>query len=89
MDYPQRTRLKILGHARVEDAREHPELVAELAEPEAHRNVERIFFIDVVSFDWNCPKHITPRYTAAEVEAAVAPLRQRIAELENQLKMKT
>src|SRR5262245_6103024 len=27
MDYPQRTRLKILGHARVEDARQHPELV--------------------------------------------------------------
>ena len=86
MDYPGRTRLKILGHARVEDARQHPELVAELAEPEVHRTVERIFFIDVVSFDWNCPKYITPRYTAAEVEAAVAPLKQRIAELEAELK---
>ena len=29
MDYPQRVRLKILGHARVEDARVHPELVAQ------------------------------------------------------------
>ncbi len=86
MDYPQRTRLKILGHARVEDAREHPELVAQFAEPEAQSIVERVFFIDVVSYDWNCPKYITPRYTAAEVEAAVAPLRQRIAELEAQLK---
>src|SRR5438045_6871587 len=56
MDYPQRTRLKILGHARVEDAREHPELVQQLAEPEARRIVERLFFIEVVSFDWNCPK---------------------------------
>ncbi len=36
MDYPQRTRLKILGHARVEDAREHPELAAQLAEAELH-----------------------------------------------------
>jgi uncharacterized protein len=86
MDYPQRTRLKILGHARVEDARQHPELVAQLAETEVHRIVERLFFIEVVSFDWNCPQHITPRYTAAEVEAAVAPLRQRIAELETQAK---
>jgi uncharacterized protein len=47
MDYPQRTRLKILGHARLEDAREHPELVAQLAEPDAHRIVERLFFIEV------------------------------------------
>jgi len=82
MDYPQRTRLKILGHARVEDARQHAELVQHLAEPEAHQIVERLFFIKVVAFDWNCPKYITPRYTAAEVEEMVAPLKRRIAELE-------
>ena len=86
MDYPRRERLKILGHARIEDARRHPELVAQLAEPEAHGMVERLFFIDVLAFDWNCPKYITPRYTAADVESAVAPLKQRIAELEAQLK---
>jgi len=86
MDYPQRTRLKILGHARVEDARQHAELVSQFAEPAVQRIVERLFFIDVVSFDWNCPKYITPRYTAAEVEEAVKPLRQRIAELEAQIK---
>ncbi len=56
MDYPQRTRLKILGRARVADAREHPDLVISLAEPEGRRAVERIFFIEVLSFDWNCPK---------------------------------
>ena len=88
MDYPRRERLKILGHARVEDARQNPELVAQLAGPEARGIVERLFFIEVLSFDWNCPKYITPRYTAAEVESAVAPLKQRIAELEAQLKTK-
>ena len=88
MDYPQRTRLKILGHARVEDARQHPELVAQFATPDVQRIVERVFIVDVVSFDWNCPKYITPRYTAAEVEEAVAPLHQRIAELEAELKPK-
>jgi predicted pyridoxine 5'-phosphate oxidase superfamily flavin-nucleotide-binding protein len=82
MDYPQRTRLKIMGHARVEDAREHPDLVAQLADPDVERNVERLFFIDVVSYDWNCPQHITPRYTLAEIEELVAPLKRRIAELE-------
>jgi len=86
MDYPRRERLKILGHARVEDARHHPELAAQLAGPAARALVERLFLIDVLSFDWNCPKYITPRFTAAEVEATVAPLKRRIAELEAQLK---
>jgi predicted pyridoxine 5'-phosphate oxidase superfamily flavin-nucleotide-binding protein len=87
MDYPHRERLKILGHARVEDARQHPELVVQLAEAEVHRIVERLVFIEVISFDWNCPKYIMPRYTVAEVEEALAPLRQSIAELEAQLKV--
>jgi uncharacterized protein len=85
MDYPNRARLKIMGHARVEDARSHPDLAAQLANPSMRARVERIVFIDVVSFDWNCPKYITPRYSAEEVEAYVGPLKSRIAELEAQL----
>ena len=53
MDYPRRERLKILGHARVADA--SSELVEQLVEPNAGPSVERLFFIDVISFDWNCP----------------------------------
>jgi len=87
MDYPRKERLKLLGHARVLDAREHPQLAGELVpSPELRGRVERVFLIDVIAFDWNCPKYITPRFTEAEVETAVAPLRQRIAELETQLK---
>jgi len=87
MDYPQRTRLKILGRARIEDAREHPELLARIAEPDVCHTVERLFLVEVVSFDWNCPQYITPRYTAEEIQELVAPLRQRIAELEAKLKI--
>jgi len=86
MDYPERTRLKILGHAHLQDAREHPELVAQLAEPDMQDKVERLFFIDVVSFDWNCQQYITPRYTVEEIKGIIAPLRERIAELEAQIK---
>ena len=85
MDYQNRARLKILGHARVEDAREHPELVTQITDLKMQSAVERLVFIDVVSFDWNCPKYITPRYSAEEVEAYVGPLKNRIAELEAQL----
>ena len=86
MDYPRKERLKILGHARVLDARANPDLVAQISTPAERGLVERVFVIDVVSFDWNCPKYITPRYTEAEVEEAVTPLKQRIVELEAQLK---
>lgn len=90
MDYKNRARLKILGHTRVEDARAHSELVAQLADPKMQSVVERLVFIDVVSFDWNCPKYITPRYSAEEVEEQVEPLKKRIAEMEAQLhKMKS
>ncbi|MBC7840306.1 MAG: pyridoxamine 5'-phosphate oxidase family protein [Nitrospiraceae bacterium] len=86
MDYKNRERLKILGHARVEDAHAHPELIEQITDPKMRSAVERLVFIDVVSFDWNCPKYITPRYSAEEVEEHVEPLKQRIAELEAQLR---
>lgn len=90
MDYPRQERLKLLGHARVLDAREHPQLADQLTPaPELRRQVERLYLIDVIAFDWNCPKFITRRFTEAEVEAMVTPLRQRIAELETQLKGRT
>ncbi len=82
MDYPQRTRLKILGHARIVDAREQPALADTLADPSERKNVERLFLIDIVSYDWNCPQHITPRYTAEQIRAAIEPLQQRVRELE-------
>jgi predicted pyridoxine 5'-phosphate oxidase superfamily flavin-nucleotide-binding protein len=85
MDYPHRTRLKLLGHARVLDAREHPELVDQFAPESLRSRVERLFLVQIISYDWNCPQYITPRFTAAEVEKYAAPLKARIAELEAQL----
>jgi uncharacterized protein len=82
MDYARRERLKILGHARVHPV--SPDLLEQF-EPNARASVERLFFIDVTSFDWNCPKYITPRYTAREVEEAIKPFRRKIAELEAEL----
>jgi predicted pyridoxine 5'-phosphate oxidase superfamily flavin-nucleotide-binding protein len=81
MDYPQRTRLKVLGHARVEDARGRPDLVRQLAEPEMQAEVERLFLIEIDSFDWNCPQYITPRYTLQEMKGLMAGLQEHGAEL--------
>ena len=85
MDYPHRTRLKLLGHARVLDAREHPELIDQLAPELLRSKAERLVLIQIISYDWNCPQYITPRFTAGEVEKYVAPLKARIAQLEAQL----
>jgi len=87
MDYPRRERLKILGRARVLDARNHLEL-AQRVQSGAKQTVERIFLIDVLSYDWNCPKFITPRYTREEINGIIQPLQQRIAELEQMLATK-
>ena len=67
MDYPNQARLKILGRARVVDEEGEPELLARLDNPRYRARVERGVVIRVAGFDWNCPKHITPRYTEEEV----------------------
>ena len=85
LDHANRRRLKILGHARVEDVHTRPDLAEPFADPREDARIERLVFVDVVSFDWNCPQHITPRYTAAEVATIVEPLRREIAELRARL----
>jgi len=84
VDYPRRQRLKILGHARLV-GEDEPELLARLRDPGYRARVERGWVITVAGFDWNCPQHITPRWTEAEIAAATQPLRDRVAELEREL----
>jgi predicted pyridoxine 5'-phosphate oxidase superfamily flavin-nucleotide-binding protein len=69
MDYPHRKRLKILGHMRVHDAAEVPELLAQVQADDYRAHIERVVVIDVAAFDWNCPQHITRRYTEKEFAA--------------------
>jgi predicted pyridoxine 5'-phosphate oxidase superfamily flavin-nucleotide-binding protein len=85
VDYPSRTRLKVLGYARIVGATEDPSLASRLGATELGRKVERLVTIDVVAFDWNCPAYITPRYTVAQIEKLVAPLKRRISELEAEI----
>ena len=82
VDYPNRARLKILAHLEVRDLAADPELAARLALPGYKAKVERAFVLRLETFDWNCPQHITPRYTETDIAVAVASLSSRIAELE-------
>jgi predicted pyridoxine 5'-phosphate oxidase superfamily flavin-nucleotide-binding protein len=82
VDYPHRVRLKILAHMQAVDLKENPDLAARLALPGYRGLPERGFILRLESFDWNCPQHITPRFTAAEINVAIAPMEARIAALE-------
>ena len=84
MDYPNQTRLKLLGRARFV-ASDETAMLEKLAPADYKARVERGLLITVEAFDWNCPQHITPRFTAEQVEDAITPLRARIAKLEAQL----
>jgi uncharacterized protein len=72
MDYANRRRLKILGRARLVEERDDPALLARLALPGYKARVERAVIVTVHAYDWNCPQHITPRYTVEEFRAASA-----------------
>lgn len=66
MDYANRARLKLLGRVRLVGVDEDPELISKLKSPNYRARIERAVVIRVEGFDWNCPQHITPRYTEEE-----------------------
>ena len=85
MDYANKRRLKILGRARTVEAAEDPDLIARVSVPGYAATVERAVVISVEAWDWNCPQHITQRFTVAEVQAVVAPLQAEIERLRARL----
>src|SRR5208337_4017529 len=84
MDYAGRARLKI--YARVEGVPlDANSALAELvAEPGYKAKPERILVLHLVTFDWNCPQHITPRFTEAEIADVMRPLHDRLTALETE-----
>ncbi|MCK5749016.1 MAG: pyridoxamine 5-phosphate oxidase, partial [Oricola sp.] len=69
-----RRRLKLLGHARIVEAKEDPGLIARLSDASYQATPERAVVISVAGYDWNCPQHITERYTKRELAERLAPV---------------
>ena len=79
MDYLRHARLKIQGRATlvaVEQA--DPDLVANL--PGDGPAPERILEIEVMAFDWNCPKYIPTLYSEAALRDLIGPEIARLRE---------
>ena len=85
MDYANRRRLKILGEIQFYEAAERPDLIDQLSDPSYEAKVERSAIINVKGLEWNCPQHITPRYTMDEVKVMIQPLYDHIESLEGEL----
>jgi hypothetical protein len=81
MDYPNRRRLKLFGHARLIEQADDPELVAGLHVEGYKARPERAVLIAVAGLDWNCPQHIPVRLTRDELEPHLAPLKAELARL--------
>ncbi|MBE9476056.1 MAG: pyridoxamine 5'-phosphate oxidase family protein [Proteobacteria bacterium] len=84
MDYPNKTRLKLLGRVELVGL-DQPKIIEKLQMPDYRGHIERGYIIKVEAFDWNCPQHITQRYTVPDIEKSVASLQDRIIELETEL----
>jgi uncharacterized protein len=84
VDYPNRARLKLLGSARSLERAEAIELFDGVQSPDYEATAERVFVIQVAGFDWNCPQHITPRYTEEQIHDALQPTLARLDELERE-----
>jgi hypothetical protein len=85
MDYPNQRRLKIWARAQVVDESTDADLVAKLAVPGYQARVERGIVLTVEALDWNCPQHITPRFSEEEIRQMVMPLLQENRELKAKL----
>jgi hypothetical protein len=84
VDYPRQARLKILGRAELVEGEARREWIARVRDPAYKAVVERALVIRIEAFDWNCPQHITPRFTAEEIREALAPVEARMRELEQE-----
>ncbi len=82
MDYANRQRLKIFASIEVFETPNAPELIAKLEDSDYKAKIERAMILNVDAFDWNCPQHITPRFTIEEIQAMNQPLYEHIERLE-------
>jgi predicted pyridoxine 5'-phosphate oxidase superfamily flavin-nucleotide-binding protein len=86
IDYPSRSRLKIFAKAETVELDDNSELFKTLNLDNYKFRPERMMVFHIEAYDWNCPQHITPRYTVEEINAAFTPQKDYIVRLEAEIK---
>ncbi|TSD68017.1 pyridoxamine 5'-phosphate oxidase family protein [Inquilinus sp. KBS0705] len=87
MDYPNRSRLKLYADIRIVEIEDDPGLF-KLLDPDTYKHkAERMMIFDVKAYDWNCPQHITQRYTMNDIETAFADRNAYVRKLEMEVEL--
>jgi predicted pyridoxine 5'-phosphate oxidase superfamily flavin-nucleotide-binding protein len=84
VDYPRQARLKILGRVEILEAEKAQEWLPRVRMPQEKTPIERVFVIHVEAYDWNCPQHITPRFTVEEIREGMQSIEQRVQQLDEE-----
>ena len=84
VDYPRQARLKILGRAEIFEGEKAEGWLDKVRMRGEKTPIERVFVIHVEAYDWNCPQHITPRYSVEELRDGMKDVEQRIQRLEQE-----
>ena len=84
IDYPRQARLKILGRIETLEGEKAEGWLDKVRMPGEKTPIERVFVIHVEAYDWNCPQHITPRYTVEELRDGMKDVEKRIQTLEQE-----
>jgi predicted pyridoxine 5'-phosphate oxidase superfamily flavin-nucleotide-binding protein len=83
MDYAQRQRIKLWGHAKVV---EHDEAMVKALMPPGYKaKAEQVIVFTLTAWDANCPQHIPTRFDAETVKQALDQRDRRITELEAEI----
>ena len=86
VDYPSMTRLKLLATAEIVELAGASILYALLTTEDYKHKPERMMVFTIEAYDWNCPQHITPRYTTKEIETALTPQKELIEKLQPEVR---
>ncbi len=86
VSYPLRARLKMYAEAEIVEIKDRPDLF-ELLKPTGYKfKPERLLLFHIKAYDWNCPQHITPKYSQEEIEELIQPQKAYIRQLEEEVK---
>lgn len=86
IDYPAKARLKFFAKAEIVELKDNPELYDMLDLKNYKFRPERMMIFHIEAYDWNCPQHITPRYTVEEIKEAFLPQEKYLKSLEQEIK---
>ena len=85
VSYPMQARLKVYAEAEIVEISDNPDLY-DLLKPEDYKfRPERMLIFHIKAYDWNCPQHITPRYTEQEIEPMLREQQAYIRKLEEEV----